>query len=431
MDIVFYIPGVILLITGVFKLSTMRGSWRDPLMAASASVLLIGAFVCILSAPPTISVVNGLTGIANFSAPLVYSGMSALSACYLVLMITWRGGPPDRVGRASRLVVSFYALVIVGIVALFSLAHAPVERTRDLDTYYATTPYMREMILLYLVSHTVATVTLTSMCISWLRQVRDLTHKGLTLIVIGAMFDLAYQVTKYTAMAAHRVEHNLDFLSTDVAPPLVAIAGVTVASGFALPRIGPATADNLRAWRRLQSLRPLWMEMRDLRTPTSDASWWDLPVVRLVQQEITILDGVLVCSPYLDIEVREAVYSAARAQDATASGSHPRSSTAWKGLRVPTPALQGPGADEPHPDRGADSHQATLDPTEIVAEAAMLAVAKVRVSAARSAELPAVTTLLRSVGQPHLMVELAQALSSSPVVAEARRRAALEVVSHD
>ncbi|WP_328688368.1 hypothetical protein OHA74_51855 [Streptomyces phaeochromogenes] len=433
MDFVFYIPGVILLITAVFKLSAMRGSWRDPLMAASGSVLLVGALVCMLSAPPTISVVNSLTGIENFSAPLVYSGMSALSACYLVLMIAWRGGEPEKAGRAARLVVGLYALVVVGIVALFGLADVPVERTRDLDTYYANTPYMREMILLYLVSHTVATVTLAGMCLSWLREVHDLTRRGLALIVVGAIFDLSYQIAKYTAMAARWNGRDWDFLSTSVSPPLVAIAGVTLAAGFALPRIGPSIAANLRAWRRHRLLHPLWAELRDLRALASETHWWDPPVVRLAQQEITILDGVLVCSPYLDNDVRKAAYAAVRVQPTADSLPSRRVWTRLSGLLQRD--RRASGADTPRPDHGTSDHgtagQAAVDQADIEAEAAMLAAAKVRASASPSAEFPSDVGQLQSIKQPHLMVGLAQALASSPVVADARRRAAMQEVRHD
>ncbi len=40
--------------------------------------------------------------------------------------------------------------MIVALWVLFLPADAPAERLRDLDTYYATTPFMREEILLYL-----------------------------------------------------------------------------------------------------------------------------------------------------------------------------------------------------------------------------------------------------------------------------------------
>ncbi len=90
-----------------------------------------------LSAPPTIRYVNDATGVANFSAPLVYAGMTALSASYLVLMIRWKGGRPETQQRAARLVLGVYALVIAGIWVLLGLAEVPVEQTR---TWTRTTP---------------------------------------------------------------------------------------------------------------------------------------------------------------------------------------------------------------------------------------------------------------------------------------------------
>ncbi|MEV0225416.1 hypothetical protein [Streptomyces sp. NPDC050704] len=433
MDYIFYIPGVILLVVAVPKFWALKGAWLDPLITAGSSILLVGALVCILSAPPTIRAVNSLTGIANFSAALVYSGMSALSAGYLVLMITWRGGPADRVRQASRLVVCVYALVTIGIVVLFALADVPVERTRDLDTYYATTPYMREMILLYLVFHTLASVTLAHMCLSWRREVSGLTRTGLTLIVIGAMFDLSYQMAKYAAMAARWQGRDWDFLSTSVSPPLVAVAGVTVAAGFALPRVGPSMAGNVRAWKRYRLLEPLWSELRELRAPTqADTHWWDRPVVRLAQREMTIHDGVLLCHPLLDNEVRTVAYQAALAQSAKAPappGSRPTIAAAGKRLRRTRGRPRGPGADEQRPDH--ESGQSAKDHAAIVGDAAMLAAACVRVSTDESAEVPSDAGRLQSLAEPYLMVGLSQALATSTIVAEARHQAALQKVNHD
>lgn len=72
-------------------------------------------------------------------------------------------------------------------------------------------------------------------------------------------------------------------------------------------------------------------------------------------------------------------------------------------------------------------HQAT-----VVAEAAMLAAARVQVSHHGSAEVPARAGTLQSISRPQLMVRLSRALSSSPIVARARRQAAARVAtSHD
>ena len=344
--VVFYVPGVALTVVLALKARSLKDTWRDPLIASSNAILLIGAVVCILSAPPTITVVNAATGISNFSAPLVYCGMTALSGGYLVLMTAWRGGPRHRLDRRILLIASFCTAVVVGIVVLFALADVPVERTRDLDTYYAGTPYMREMILLYLAFHSVASLLLTGMCLSWVRAVTGITRTGLVLVVIGACFDLSFQAAKYTAMAARWSGRDWDFLSTDVSPPLVATAGIFVATGFALPRLGPSVADSLRARRRCRLLRPLWAEVRGLPTPTgAGIPWWTPPVVRLTQQEIAILDGVLACGPYLDPEVRDTAYAGLTTPDGAGNDGAPDATGARDGGRRGGDARRRPHSD--------------------------------------------------------------------------------------
>ncbi|MFF3412230.1 DUF6545 domain-containing protein [Streptomyces sp. NPDC002742] len=432
--IVFYVPGVLLLLAAGLKLSAGPKAWRDSLIASSGAILLAGSSACILSAPPTIRFVNDTTGVANFSAPLVYSGMTALSAAYLILMINWKGGPPDARRHAVRLVLAVYGMVIAGIWVLFAQADVPVERAQDLDTYYAATPYMREMILLYMVAHTAATIALAVMSVSWLREVHGVTRAGLVLLVVGLTFDVGYQVAKYTAMAARWAGADWDFLSTDVSPPLVMLAGITCACGFAIPRVGPPAVDNLRAWRRYRLLKPLWSEMRTLRAPAEGIiRWWDPPVVRLARQEIAIWDGFLACSPYLDDQVRTTAYTEAVASYTPACTSGVRTflrSTAGvvtqpfrAGPQTPTTPTTTPATDGV-PEQVA--HQAAL-----VAEAAMLAAARVHVLRNGGAEVPARAGALQSLSRPQLMVRLSRALSSSPIVAKARHHAAVQATRQE
>ncbi|MET8132406.1 hypothetical protein ABZV24_10645 [Streptomyces sp. NPDC005251] len=423
--IVFYIPGVLLLLAAGLKLSAGTGVWRDSLIASSSAILLAGSAACILSAPPTIRFVNDATGVANFSAPLVYSGMTALSAAYLILMINWKGGPPDVRQHAVRRVLAVYGLVIAGIWVLFAQADVPVERAQDLDTYYATTPYMREMIVLYMVAHTAATIALAAMSVNWLREVHGVTRAGLVLLVVGLTFDAGYQGAKYTAMAARWAGVDWDFLSTDVSPPLVMLAGITCACGFAVPRVGPPAVDNLRAWRRYRLLKPLWAEMQTLRAPAEGIiRWWDPPVVRLARQEIAIWDGFLACSPYLDDQVRTTAYTEAVALYAAAGTSGVRAFLRSTADVVRQPFRAAPQPATRHATDGVPeqvAHQAAL-----VAEAAMLAAARVHMLHPAGAEVPARAGALQSLSKPHLMVRLSRALSSSPIVAKARRHAAAQ-----
>jgi hypothetical protein len=431
--LVFYVPGAILLIAVAIKIPSLKGTWRDPVIMPSCALLLIGSAVCVLSAPPTITEVNAFTGISNFSGPLVYCGMSALSASYLVLMIAWRGGPLPRIKRRTLLVVTLYTLVIIAIVVLFGLAEVPVERTRDLDTYYANTPYMREMILLYLVFHTLATVALTGMCLSWLRMITGVTRTGLALIVIGSCFDLSYQAVKYTSMAARWAGRDWDYLSTDVSPPLVSAAGVLVATGFALPRLGPPLADNVRAWRRYRLQKPLWAELRELRGPvTAEFRWWTSPVVRLTQQEITILDGILACAPYLDTEIRDAAYAEALRQSVPPAGSGPvpRIRTGWAKFRTRRPRAV-PLPASPGPQRVAGARQTELEDAMVVADAAMLAAARIHVTSHHNEHHTSEMRLLETMERPHTRVRLAQAIETSPIVAAARRRAGLQDIHQE
>ncbi|MEU3245855.1 hypothetical protein ABZ713_24250, partial [Streptomyces sp. NPDC006875] len=89
-------------------------------------------------------------------------------------------------------------------------------------------------------------------------------------------------------------------------------------------------------------------------------------------------------------------------------------------------APRAPSADA---DAGPPPH--VVDRAAVVADAAMLA-AGVQASRAGGAGPPARVGTLRSAETPHQMVRLSDALSTSPIVAEARRRAgARTAAAHD
>ncbi|WP_316311348.1 hypothetical protein, partial [Clavibacter michiganensis] len=149
----------------------------------------------------------------------------AFCACCLLLIITWRNGLSDRsprTRRAMRGVVAAYSGVIIAMWVLFALAEVPVERLRDLDTYYATTPYMRELIVLYLLAHTTAALVTNWLIWNWIRTdgLDAWLRWGLKCLGVGYTLQLIFDAAKVTAVVARWTGRNLDWLSTAVAPPI-------------------------------------------------------------------------------------------------------------------------------------------------------------------------------------------------------------------
>ncbi|MEU9404938.1 MAB_1171c family putative transporter [Streptomyces sp. NPDC048281] len=313
MSLVVYVAGAFFGLSCVVLLRRPLTAPRSPLTVSTCASILLGALVFVCSAPLTLSAVNRLTGIANFGAPLTYGMLSAYSCSLLVLLINWRGGPPARIRRLVLRSMAAYGALIAAIVVLFTLAGPRAERLTDLDTYYANTPYMREMIVLYLLGHSAATLVMCAVCVTWGREVTGLLRAGLRLILIGILLDVVgFQLAKYTALAARWSGHDLDFLSTSVAPPMASLGALMCSVGFVLPRLLPVAQACRRDLDELRGLGPLWSEVRFASlAPKPPIAVWQPPRVRLHWREVSIHDGLLALAPYFDDGVRERARGAA------------------------------------------------------------------------------------------------------------------------
>lgn len=385
MSLVVYLAAFVFGMTSVLLFRRPRAAApRNPLTLSTCVAIILGALVFVCAAPATLAAVNSLTGVPNFGAPLTYGMLSAYSCAVLVLLINWRGGSRERVRRMVLRSVAAYGLLVVAIVVLFTLAEADTERLTDLDTYYANTPFMREMILLYLIGHSAAMLVMCAVCVKWGREVGGLLRTGLRLILVGALLDVVgFQLTKYTAVVARWSGRDLDFLSTAVAPPMASLAALLCSAGFVLPRLLPSA---LAQWRGLDDYRrlgPLWSLVGSVPTaPKPQAAWWQLPRARLQWREVSIHDALLALAPYFDHRVRE---------------------------RVRDTALRA----------GRSPHEARL-----AAEAAMLADAARRAAAREEPPETAGTYRLHAteVSGTDGLVELAQALHRPPAAREGAAR---------
>ncbi|MER5730605.1 MAB_1171c family putative transporter [Streptomyces sp. NPDC002138] len=297
----YYIPAVVLALVFLTKLPALTRRWHNPMVRGVAGLtFLIGAGF-FFAAPPTIRYVNRATGVHNVSAPLVYALLSGCSTLAMVLLTYWRSGFGDSVRRQVRGWLCGGALVIVAIAVLFASGDAPSERVRDMDTYYASAPGVREMIVLYLLWHTAVHATLTRMCLRWLGEAEGWLRAGLVCLVTGFGLGTGFGVAKAVALGARWSGADLDYLSSDVAPPAAGIGSLLCAAGFLLPQ-GERLDALLGTLRRYRELGPLWRALRgvahepDLTLTLRRPSLED----RLAYRETDVHDQLIALAPYCD-----------------------------------------------------------------------------------------------------------------------------------
>ncbi|MFJ2015911.1 MAB_1171c family putative transporter [Streptomyces nodosus] len=302
----YYLPAIVLALILAIRLPNLVRARRDPLVRSVCLVLAFGGAGFLFAAPPTVAAVNRASGIPNFSGPLVYALVSSYSASCLLLIVNWRGGSPDYIRRVSRRWTAGYAVVIAALIVLFFLGRAPADRLTDLDTYYARTPYIGEMILLYLLGHMTAAVATTVLCWRWALQVGGWLRAGLWVLVAGWLLNLGFSLFKLMAVVARWTGRDWDVLSTIVAPRLAGPAAALVALGFMLPLTGPWATTTWRALTAYRRLGPLWRELAGAareQALVAPVPWYWSPQLRLTRREAGIADGLSLVRPYLDERV--------------------------------------------------------------------------------------------------------------------------------
>ncbi|MGW0337339.1 MAB_1171c family putative transporter [Streptomyces sp. NPDC003011] len=357
---------------------------RDPYLRAICAVLGLAGVCFFLGAEPTVAAVNHLSDIPNLAAPLTYASITAYSAASQVLIVYWRGGP--HVHRTTRRWIVAYAFVVLGIAVTFALGDAPVERRTDLDTYYATTPFIAEMIVLYLVGHLYAVIVTTVSSLRWAREVRGWLRAGLVVLGVGALCNTGYSVSKLAAVIARWCGRDWSGLSTTVSPVAAGLAALLTVVGILIPLAGPRTTRWRRARRDFARLEPLERELdefltrRSLRLPRPR---WSSPATRLVWRQTSIHNALGGLDAFFDPDLYERTLEAVT----LATGDPERAeATAWAAV-VAAAVVEERGRDSPLVPRGTPRFQDRA---------------------------PA----------PRTLVDIADALAGSPLVAAARLRAA-------
>ncbi|MFF8960142.1 MAB_1171c family putative transporter [Streptomyces sp. NPDC014894] len=313
-DFGYYACGFALFLVCALKLPALIRRPHDTLLRTVCLLLFIGGWTMIFGAPDAIAALNRFTGVTNAAAPVVYGMTTAFGGVSLLLIVNWRSGPPEQTRRASRRCVAAYSLATLAIFVLFWAGDAPVEEVALFDVVYANTPYIREMILTYLIAQGVAMMTTCTLCWRWSREVHGSLRAGLRILAPAYLAIVFYDILRLTAVTARWTGHDLDHL-IPLSVQFAAYSSVLGSVGFALPLAGPRVAQTARAVRQLRQLTPLWRALQQVPTPgaiRTSLPWWRTsPAVALTGRKTALYDAIHALTPYCDPAVRDAAHRAA------------------------------------------------------------------------------------------------------------------------
>ncbi|MFF0022915.1 MAB_1171c family putative transporter [Streptomyces sp. NPDC005496] len=299
------------------KMPTFVRAWRDVDVRATTILLACATAVLVVITPANIHRLNVWTGIPNVAAPWAYSFLTAFCATSMTMIMRWREPPSKRRDRRMRAIYLIYACIIAALWITFFLADVPEPRIYDLDTYYATTLWMREHTLLYVVTHMVSSLTAAYMLWKWFPQVTNRWLKtGVVFLQLGFLSGLFFDAAKYAAVTARWTGHDLDFMSTEVAPPFALLQSILVALGFLVPQAGPFLHQWGRDQRDYARLNLLWRTVRVIEPAAAEARvGWRAPVdLRLIQRRQRIHDALRLLAPYFDVAAYDLAHRAAAAE---------------------------------------------------------------------------------------------------------------------
>ncbi|MFG2440586.1 DUF6545 domain-containing protein [Streptomyces sp. NPDC048508] len=313
-DLIFYVSGGMLLLACLLKVpALLRARGRDWLLSSICALLFVGSGVLFLTAPTLISLLRSITGVTNIAAPTIYVLLTAFSGASIVLVLNWRDGPDlAQTRRLSRITIAIYGTCCLLIALLFSLGDTPVEQRFRFDTYYATTPWIAEMIALYVIAHATASLIASRLCWRWSHEVHGTLRVGLRVLSTGYLLHYAgYDPAVAGAVAARWAGQNCDFLIS-VARLTTAPSAALVAAGFMIPLLGPRSEEVLRYWQ----LGALAKAVRPIQVACSpallDLPLWRIPLrLRLTQRQTYISDRLVVCRALFDSRIRAEAYAAA------------------------------------------------------------------------------------------------------------------------
>ena len=302
----------------LFKLRDLRrAAWRDAALWAICVCFGCAGVAFTTAAPWVYRRVDELLGVPNLATLIIYGNVLMLSVSAQVLLLIWIG-PAEQVQARVRRRALLSVLALAAMIVLFVRAPLEVEEPYDFDARYATTPYVAQFLMIYLVAFAVGYSGIARLCWRYAAVAgRAWLARGLRLTAIGAGFAVGYCAAKAVYLIGRHLGHDLAVWN--LAAPMIGVLGVPfLVTGLTIPACGPRlTSPRLwlsryRAHRRLYVLWfALWEAVPDIALVTPTSAWRDRLTVRrlkfaLHRRIAEIHDAQLQLRPYRDPRVAEA-----------------------------------------------------------------------------------------------------------------------------
>jgi hypothetical protein len=301
-----------------FKLRDLyRSGWRDAALLAICVCFGAAGVAFTVAAPWVYRRVDELLGVPNLATLVIYGNVLILSVSAQVLLLVWIG-PPDQVRTRVRRRMALSGLALAAMIVLFVQAPLEVEEPYDFDARYATTPYVAQFLVIYLVAFAVGYAGIARLCWRYAAVAgRPWLGRGLRLTAIGAGFAVGYCACKAVYLLGRHLGQDLTVWN--LAAPVSAVLGVPfLVVGLTIPAWGPRLSSP-RVWlgryRAHRRLYPLWWALcqavPDIALVAPTRAWRDRFTVRdlhfrLHRRIAEIHDAQLRLRPYRDPRVAEA-----------------------------------------------------------------------------------------------------------------------------
>jgi hypothetical protein len=291
----------------LYKLFSMRRSWRDPAYLVLMTTLILQCLTFTLGAV-SLSV-SSLFGVPNLAILLLHLCAVAYCISAQLLMMLWANPLEEIRGSIRTWLVSGGVLFAV-LVVLFAIGNRAGTPAAAFQVG-SDDPLILTYLLLFIVSQAVPCVTIVLQCLPNARITsRAWLRRTLRTLAVGAIVLFCYCAARAVNILSPLFGWHLG--SWTIAASLFSALGIVIVSfGLTMPSWGEhvsAVAQWRRNYRSYRALYPLWHSLYEsspgiaLEPPTADGQdkrWSDLHY-RLHRRVIEIRDGWRALRPYMD-----------------------------------------------------------------------------------------------------------------------------------